>query len=36
MNRALLIVHHQHGGIVWFSYTKGASVFCRFGRIVRR
>ena len=33
--RTLFYRKHQHGGIVWFTYTMGASVFRRFGRIVR-
>lgn len=35
MARALFHLTYQHGGIVWFSYTKGPAVFRRFGRIVR-
>ncbi len=33
--RARYHLRHQHGGIVWFSYTRGGAVFGRFGRIVR-
>lgn len=35
--RGIFTLRHQHGGIVWFTYTRGKDrrTFSRFGRIVR-
>lgn len=35
MARGIFTLRHQHGGIVWFTYTRGTHTFSRFGRIVR-